>query len=55
MDAGIVHQAERPLFLLTAYTDEVPAELPDGTPEVAAANQLIGRLARTAWDALRAR
>lgn len=52
MDAGIVFKDERPLFILTAYTEHVPAELPDGTPGFAAAYQLIGRMARTCWDAL---
>jgi beta-lactamase class A len=52
MDAGIVYQGERPLFILTAYTDRVPAVLPDGTPGFTAANHLIGRLARVCWDAL---
>jgi beta-lactamase class A len=52
MDAGIVFKGDRPLFVLTAYTDHVPVELPDGTPGFAAAAQLIGRLARTCWDAL---
>ena len=52
MDAGIVFKGERPAFILTAYTDRVPAELPDGTPGFAAAAQLIGRLARASWDAL---
>ena len=101
MDAGIVYKEGRPLFILTAYTDGVPAALPDGMPgfadaaqcatchgpdargadlgtclvekevllrpadydEVvrkgrrrmpgfAAANQVIGRMARLAWDEL---
>jgi beta-lactamase class A len=52
MDAGIVFKDDRPLFILTAYTDHVPAALPDGTPGFAAAAQLIGRLARVSWDAL---
>jgi beta-lactamase class A len=52
MDAGIVFRDGRPLFILTAYTDRVPPELPDGTPGFAAAYQLIGRMARLAWDAL---
>ncbi len=52
MDAGIVYEANRPLFILTAYTDRVPDEMPDGLPGFAAANSLIGRLARTAYDAL---
>jgi beta-lactamase class A len=52
MDAGIVFKDDRPLFILTAYTDHVPAMLPDGTPGFAAAAQLIGRMARTCWDTL---
>jgi hypothetical protein len=30
----------------------VPAALPDGTPGFTAANTLIGRMARVAYDAL---
>jgi beta-lactamase class A len=52
MDAGIVFKDDRPLFILTAYTEHVPVELPDGTPGFAAAYQVIGRMARLAWDAL---
>jgi beta-lactamase class A len=52
MDAGIVFKADRPLFILTAYTEHVPAALPDGTPGFTAANTLIGRMARVAYDAL---
>ena len=52
MDAGIVWKGDRPLFILTAYTDRVPAVLPDGTPGFTAANTLIGRMARVAYDAL---
>jgi len=52
MDAGIVYQGDRPLFIFTAYTDRVPAALPDGTPGFTAANTVIGRMARVCWDAL---
>ncbi|HEX2441077.1 MAG TPA: serine hydrolase [Methylomirabilota bacterium] len=52
MDAGIVFKKDQPLFILTAYTEHVPETLPDGTPGFTAANQLIGRLARVAWDGL---
>jgi beta-lactamase class A len=52
MDAGIIFKAERPLCILTAYTEHVPEMLPDGTPGFTAANQLIGRMARLAYDAL---
>lgn len=52
MDAGIIFKDDRPLCVLTAYTDRVPAALPDGTPGFAAAAQLIGRMARLCYDAL---
>ena len=52
MDAGIIFKQDRPLFILTAYTEHVPEALPDGTPGFTAANTLIGRMARVAWDAL---
>jgi beta-lactamase class A len=49
-DAGIIYHNGEPLFILTAYTDRVPAELPDGTPGHTAANELIGRLCRICYD-----
>ena len=52
MDAGIIFKNDRPLAILTVYTDHVPAALPDGTPGFAAAYQLIGRLARLSYDTL---
>ncbi len=52
MDAGIIYKDGQPLFILTAYTEAVPAELPDGTPGFAAAYQLMGRMSRLCWDAL---
>ena len=52
MDAGIIWKDGRPLFILTAYTEHVPAALPDGTPGFAAAYQLIGRMARLCYDNL---
>ena len=52
-DAGIIYQGEQPLFILTAYTDKLPLELPGGTPGYTAAIELIGRLSRTCYDALR--
>jgi beta-lactamase class A len=51
MDAGIVFKNERPVFILAAYTEHVPAELPDG-PGFAAAAHLIGRMARLCYDTL---
>jgi beta-lactamase class A len=52
MDAGIIFKDGRPLCILTAYTEHVPAALPDGTPGFAAAAQLIGRMARLCYDGL---
>jgi beta-lactamase class A len=53
MDAGIVFRGNRPLYILTAYTDRVPEEMPDGLPGYAAAFDAIGRLSRACWDAIR--
>jgi len=52
MDAGIIYKADRPLCILTAFTEHVPETLPDGTAGFYAANTLIGSLARAAYDAL---
>ena len=52
MDAGIIFKGETPLFILAAYTEHVPAALPDGTPGFTAANQLIGSMSRLCWDTL---
>ena len=52
MDAGIVFKNDRPLFILTTYTEHVPETLPDGTPGFTAVYQLIGRMARVCWDTL---
>jgi beta-lactamase class A len=51
-DAGIIYQGKEPLFILSVLTEKVPAELPDGTPGHAAASQLIGQMARAAYDDL---
>lgn len=51
-DAGIVYQGGEPLYILAALTENVPEALPDGTAGRAAASELIGRIAREAWDAL---
>lgn len=52
MDAGIVFRGDRPPFILAAYTDRVPEEMPDGLPGYAAAFRTIGRLSRACWDGL---
>ena len=53
-DAGIIYVGDQPLFVLTVYTEHLPEELPNGLPGHTAAVQLIGRLCRTCYDALRA-
>src|SRR5688572_2384843 len=52
MDAGILFKGERPVCVLTVYTEHVPEGLPDGTPGFTAANTLIGRMARACYDRL---
>lgn len=52
MDAGIVFRGDRPLYILTAYTDRVPEEMPDGLPGFAAAFDTVGKLARACWDTI---
>jgi beta-lactamase class A len=53
MDAGIVFRGDRPLYILAAFTDRVPEEMPDGLPGYAAAFATIGRLSRACWDGIR--
>jgi beta-lactamase class A len=52
-DAGIIYHSDQPLFILTVYTEHLPVELPSGLPGHTAAVQLIGRLCRMCFDALR--
>ena len=52
-DAGIIYQGDQPLFILSAYTDEVPLEVPDGTPGNTAAHNLIAQMSRLCYDTLR--
>src|SRR5215475_2989968 len=52
MDAGIIWKGDRPLCILAVYTSSVPEALKDGSAGFAGAYQLIGRMARLAWDDL---
>ena len=52
-DAGIIFQEDRPLFILTVYTEHVPLEMPDGMPGYTIAGHHIARLCRTCYDALK--
>jgi beta-lactamase class A len=53
MDAGIVFNGAKPLFILAAATDWVPETMPDGLPGFASSFASIGRVARACWDELR--
>lgn len=52
MDGGIVFRDGKPLFILTAYTDQVPLDMPDGLPGYASVFTMMGRMARLCWDTL---
>ncbi len=54
-DAGIIYANDgtTPLFILTVYTEHIPAEVPGGLPGNYAATHLISQLCRTSWEALR--
>jgi beta-lactamase class A len=51
-DVGVVYYEGEPRFIITAFTHGVPAALPDGSAGPAAADGLIGALAREVWDAV---
>ncbi len=51
-DAGIIFQGDRPLFILSVYTDNLPKDMPDGTNGFGAAALHMARLAKTCYDAL---
>ena len=52
-DVGIIFQKDRPLFILTVFTEHVPLEMPDGMPGYAIAGHHIARLSRMCWDAIK--
>ncbi len=51
-DAGIIYQGEEPLFVLTVYTDNLPLQMPDGSPSFTAASFQIARMAKLCYDTL---
>jgi len=53
MDGGIVFRNDKPLFILTGYTDQVPLEMPDGLPGYVSAFNTLGRLGRACWDGIK--
>lgn len=52
MDAGIVFRGGKPLYVMSATTDNVPNTMPDGLPGHVAAARAIAELSRACWDAL---
>ncbi|KAB1120415.1 serine hydrolase [Neorhizobium galegae] len=54
MNAGIVYRDGTPFYIITAFTDQVPAEMSDGTPGYTMSLETIGRLSRACWDGFQA-
>lgn len=49
-DAGIIFFNNRPLFILSVFTENVPLEMPDGKPGFTIAGNHIAQLCRTCYD-----
>ncbi|WP_159949595.1 serine hydrolase [Rhizobium sp. 18065] len=54
MNAGIVYRDGKPFYIIAAFTDQVPQEMPDGTPGYTMSLETIGRLSRACWDEFQA-
>ena len=54
MNAGIVYRDGAPFYIITAFTDQVPQDMPDGTPGYTMSLETIGKLSRVCWDAFHA-
>ena len=50
MNAGIVYRDGAPFYIISAFTDDVPQAMPDGTPGYTVSLETIGRLSRACWD-----
>ena len=48
---GVVYRDGRPLYAIAAFTDGVPALMPDGTPGYTIALETIGKLSQACWRA----
>ncbi len=51
-DAGIIYRNDRPSFILSVFTEDVPDVMDDGSPGFAAASHLIAKLAQTCFNGL---
>jgi beta-lactamase class A len=50
MDVGAVFHNGSPLYIIAAFTDQVPLILSDGTPGYVASQDVIGTLSRVCWE-----
>lgn len=50
-DVGVIYRDGEPLYILTAYTDDVAVDYPEASGRYVASNH-IARLSRICWDAL---
>lgn len=53
-DVGVIYEGDSPLYILAAYTVDVPIDLPNGLPGKFVATTHLANLCRTCWDALAA-
>lgn len=52
MDARIVFKEDKPLYIISITTGEVPRIMPDGLPGCVAATRAMAELSRACWDVL---
>jgi beta-lactamase class A len=50
MDVGAVFHDGSPLYIIAAFTDQVPLIMSDGTPGYTASLDVIGALSRVCWE-----
>jgi len=50
MDVGIVYRSGAPLYVITAFTDNVPQIMEDGTPGYTISIETLGKLSQICWS-----
>ena len=53
MDVGIVYRDGLPLYIITAFTDNVPQVMDDGTPGYTISIETLGKLSQICWSDFR--
>lgn len=53
MDVGIVYRDGLPLYIITAFTDNVPQIMDDGTPGYTVSIETLGKLSQICWSDFR--